>query len=95
MTGSATGSGITPRTFPPSTLSAGPSQDHDGAEICREVEELLQQVAPADMEHMDKLMLQYKGREDELLETLQNTQGRQLLTKGSNYIQQASQTGVV
>lgn len=80
-TGSATGSGITPRTFPSSILSTGTSNNHNGAELRREVEELLQQVAPEDVEHMDEMMLEFKGREDELLETLQTMHERQSLAR--------------
>jgi hypothetical protein len=53
----------------------------DPVEMRRQVEELLQQVAPEDMDHMDETLLQFKGREDELLMTLQTMQERQLSTR--------------
>ena len=69
-----TSSGITPHTLPPSTPSTGTSKNRDRAKVRREVEELVQQVVPEEMESVDTMMMQFKGREDELLATLRAMQ---------------------
>jgi hypothetical protein len=80
-TGSRTGSGITPHTFPSITLVTGASENRDRAELRRQVGELLQQVVPEEMEHLDEMMLQFEGFEEELLETLKTMQERQMATR--------------
>ena len=51
-------------------------------EIQNQIEELLQQVASEDTDHVDEtILMQFKGREDELLMTLQTMQERQLSTR--------------
>jgi hypothetical protein len=63
--GSTTGSGT------------GTSKNHDRFERPRrQVEELVQRVVPEEMEHVDELMLRFRGREDELLKPLRTMQER-------------------
>jgi dsDNA-binding SOS-regulon protein len=52
-------------------------------EIQNQIEELLQQVAPEDTDHVDEtILMQFlKRREDELLKTLQTMRERQLHTR--------------
>jgi hypothetical protein len=63
-----------------SATSTGTSMNLDPAELRRQVEELLQQVAPEYIDKVDETLLRFKGREDELLKTLQTMQGRQMST---------------
>jgi hypothetical protein len=81
-TESTTGSGSSPHTFPSITVVTGgtsnKNRDDRRAEVRRQVEELLRQVIPEEAEHVEEMMLQFQGYEDELLETLQTMQERQL-----------------
>jgi hypothetical protein len=83
ISGSTTGSGITPHTFPSSSQCSGtgPSKRRDRAEVRKEVEDLVQRVVPEETEHVDEMMLQFEGREDELLETLRTMEERQVAHK--------------
>jgi hypothetical protein len=64
-----------------SAMSSGTSMNLGPAELRRQVEELLQQVAPEYMDKVDETLLRFKGREDEILKTLQTMQERQLSTR--------------
>jgi hypothetical protein len=78
---STTGPGTTPHTFTSSTPSTGTSTNRDRAGLRRNVEELIHRMAPEETEHVDETMLQFKGREDELLETLRTMQERLIAHK--------------
>jgi hypothetical protein len=57
----------------PTTLSGGSaSKGRDREEIRREVVALVERVVPEEMEHVDEMMAQFRGREEELVETLRN-----------------------
>jgi len=47
------------------------------------VEDLVARVVPEESGNIDEMMLQFRGREDELLETLKIMEGRQLAQEGS------------
>jgi hypothetical protein len=50
-------------------------------EIRKEVEELVRQVVPEEQDNVDEMMLQFQGREEELVETLRSMQERQVVEK--------------
>lgn len=50
-------------------------------EIRKEVEELVRQVVPEEQDNVDEMMLQFQGREEELVETLRSMQERQVVQK--------------
>lgn len=68
-----------PANFPsvPKYISdAMSSSNLKRAEIRAEVESLVRQVVPEEIEYIDEMMLQFRGREEELLETLRAMQER-------------------
>jgi hypothetical protein len=84
--GSASGSttgpgGTTPHTLQSFSLSTVTSKNRDRSGLRRNVEELIHRMVPEEMEHVDETMLQFKGREDELLETLRTMQERLIAHK--------------
>lgn len=50
-------------------------------EIRSEVESLVRRVVPEEIDNVDEMMLQFKGREEELVETLRTMQERQVAQK--------------
>jgi len=58
-----------------------------------EVEALVQRVVPEEMENVDEMMLQFKGREDELIETLRTMQERQIAQKAREETQKLAKRG--
>jgi hypothetical protein len=60
--------------------TSGPSESDSKTqkrvEIRSEVETLVRRVVPEEIDNVDKMMKQYKGREDELLATLRTMQNR-------------------
>jgi type II secretory pathway component PulM len=58
------------------------SQSHRKlGEIRKEVDELVRQVVPEEQDNVDEMMLQFQGREEELVETLRSMQERQVVEK--------------
>ncbi|CAJ1960137.1 unnamed protein product [Cylindrotheca closterium] len=62
-----------------STSESGSARKLD--EIRKEVEELVRQVVPEEQDNVDEMMLQFQGREEELVETLRSMQERQVVHK--------------
>ena len=50
-------------------------------EIRSEVESLVRRVVTEEIDNVDEMMLQFKGREEELVETLRTMQERQVAQK--------------
>jgi hypothetical protein len=63
------------------TLSDSPSKAAKRDEIREEVEKLVRRVVPEEIDNVDEMMLQFKGREEELVETLRTMQERQVAQK--------------
>ncbi|KAL3939371.1 MAG: hypothetical protein SGBAC_005893 [Bacillariaceae sp.] len=62
-----------------STSESGSARKLD--EIRKEVEDLVRQVVPEEQDNVDEMMLQFQGREEELVETLRSMQERQVVQK--------------
>jgi len=58
--------------------SESPSKNERRLEIRKEVEELVQRVVPEEIDNVDEMMKQFKGREEELVETLRTMQERSI-----------------
>jgi hypothetical protein len=54
------------------------------------VEDLVQRVVPEEIQNVDEMMLQFRGREDELVETLRTMQERAVAQKARNSSQRAA-----
>ena len=79
-TGGATGS--SPSVQSESlTTSDDPSKVKKRAEIREEVEALVRRVVPEEIDNVDEMMNQFKGREEELVETLRTMQERAVAQK--------------
>ena len=63
------------------TLSDSPSKAAKRDEIREEVENLVRRVVPEEIDNVDEMMLQFKGREEELVETLRTMQERLVAQK--------------
>eukprot|EP00588_Corethron_pennatum_P005197 CAMPEP_0194296268 /NCGR_PEP_ID=MMETSP0169-20130528/55650_1 /TAXON_ID=218684 /ORGANISM="Corethron pennatum, Strain L29A3" /LENGTH=1055 /DNA_ID=CAMNT_0039045687 /DNA_START=221 /DNA_END=3388 /DNA_ORIENTATION=- len=59
------------------------------AEIRAEVEDLVRRVVPEEIGHVDEMIMQFAGREEELLETLRTMQERQIATRARVATQRA------
>eukprot|EP00978_Attheya_sp_CCMP212_P008922 scaffold21045_cov45-Attheya_sp.AAC.2 len=59
-------------------VSESPSRAQKRAEIRTEVEALVRRVVPEELDHVDEMMLQFRGREEELVETLRTMQERSI-----------------
>ncbi|CAB9507421.1 Cohesin domain [Seminavis robusta] len=79
-TRSGTGSGtFTPSVSTSVSESASKAQKRD--EIRQEVEALVRRVVPEELDNVNEMMLQFKGREEELVETLRTMQERAVAQK--------------
>jgi hypothetical protein len=78
-TGGATGS--SPSVSESKSGSDDPSKAKKRAEIREEVEALVRRVVPEEIDNVDEMMNQFKGREEELVETLRTMQERAVAQK--------------
>jgi len=78
-TRSGTGSGFTPSVS--TSVSESASKARKRAEIRQEVEALVRRVVPEELDNIDEMMQQFKGREEELVETLRTMQERAVAQK--------------
>jgi hypothetical protein len=78
-TGTGTGTGGSPSIS--TSLSETPSKAQRRAEIRAEVEALVRRVVPEEINNVDEMMDQFKGREEELVETLRTMQERAIAQK--------------
>jgi hypothetical protein len=63
------------------SVSTNVSDSLKRAEIKAEVEALVRRVVPDEIENVDEMMTQFKGREEELLETLRTMQERSIAAR--------------
>jgi len=81
-TGSSQYSGTGSQGYSPSTsVSESASKIQKRDEIREEVEALVRRVVPEEIGNVDEMMMQFKGREEELVETLRTMQERQVAQK--------------
>jgi hypothetical protein len=78
---SRTGGGSSAFSGASTTLSDSPSKTAKRDEIREEVENLVRRVVPEEIDNVDEMMLQFKGREEELVETLRTMQERLVAQK--------------
>jgi hypothetical protein len=77
-TASGEGSGTHPSV---STLSATTTPTRDVEEIRKDVVDLVERVVPEELDNVDEMMTQFRGREEELLETLRTMAERDVALK--------------
>ncbi|KAL7562312.1 hypothetical protein ACA910_014528 [Epithemia clementina (nom. ined.)] len=77
--GGATGS--SPSQSESATGSDDPSRARQRREVRAEVEALVRRVVPEEIDNVDEMMNQFKGREEELVETLRTMQERAIAQK--------------
>mmetsp|Transcript_23767 Transcript_23767/g.65923 ORF Transcript_23767/g.65923 Transcript_23767/m.65923 type:complete len:951 (+) Transcript_23767:245-3097(+) len=70
--------------------SVGSSKGLKRQEYRAIVEDLVQRVVPEEIENVDEMMLQFRGREDELVETLRAMQERAVAQKARSNSQRAA-----
>lgn len=70
--------------------NSSPSKTRKQEEWRAEVEDLVQRVVPEEMQNVDEMMLQFRGREEELIETLRTMQERQIAQKARVGAQKAA-----
>jgi hypothetical protein len=74
------------------TLSDSPSKAAKADEIREEVENLVRRVVPEEIDNVDEMMLQFEGREEELVETLRTMQEKASGPKGPRARAEAGET---
>ena len=89
-TRSGTGSGFTPSVSTSVSESASKARKRD--EIRQEVEALVRRVVPEELDNVDEMMMQFKGREEELVETLRTMQERAVAQKARSAGHKAAKT---
>jgi len=89
-TGSAT-SATTPRSMATTDQSASNISSQRGQEEIRaEVEALVRRVVPEEADNIDEMMTQFKGREEELVETLRRMQERAIASRARLAVQKSA-----
>jgi hypothetical protein len=79
--GSDTGTGTIGSPSYESTVSDSQGRSQRRNELRAEVEALVRRVVPDEIDNVDEMMEQFKGREEELVETLRNMQERSVAQK--------------
>lgn len=88
--GSAT-SATTPRSMATTDQSASNMSSQRGQEEIRaEVEALVRRVVPEEADNIDEMMMQFKGREEELVETLRRMQERAIASRARLAVQKSA-----
>lgn len=90
---SNTGSGTYPSVSAASesvSQASSPSKARKREELRAQVEELVRRVVPEEIENVDEMMLQFRGREEELVETLRTMQERAVAQKARQGAQKAA-----
>ena len=70
--------------------ASSPSKAKKREELRAQVEELVRRVVPEEIENVDEMMLQFRGREEELVETLRTMQERAVAQKARQGAQKAA-----
>jgi hypothetical protein len=92
--GSNTGTGTNTAGSPSvaTSLSDTASKAQKREEVKSEVEALVRRVAPEEIDNVDEMMNQFKGREEELVETLRTMQERAVAQKARSAGHRAAKT---
>ncbi len=89
-----TGSGasaMTPRSMATGDMSASNVSNQRGQEEIRaEVEALVRRVVPEESDNIDEMLTQFKGREEELVETLRRMQERAIASRARLAVQKSA-----
>ena len=89
-TGSAA-SAMTPRSMATGDMSASNVSNQRGQEEIRaEVEALVRRVVPEESDNIDEMLTQFKGREEELVETLRRMQERAIASRARLAVQKSA-----
>jgi len=88
--GSETGTGTIGSPSYETTVSESPSKAQRRDEIRSEVVALVRRVVPEEIDNVDEMMSQVKGREEELVETLRTMQERSIAQKARTAGQRAA-----
>jgi hypothetical protein len=89
-TGSAA-SGVTPRSMATGDMSTSNVSNQRGQEEIRaEVEALVRRVVPEEADNIDEMLTQFKGREEELVETLRRMQERAIASRARLAVQKSA-----
>lgn len=89
-TGSAA-SGATPRSMATGDMSTSNVSNQRGQEEIRaEVEALVRRVVPEEADNIDEMLTQFKGREEELVETLRRMQERAIASRARLAVQKSA-----
>ncbi|KAL7546951.1 hypothetical protein ACHAWF_010275 [Thalassiosira exigua] len=67
-----------------SSSSSSSSKSSGGKELRTEITELVKDVVPEELENLDEMFLQFRGREEELVETLETMQRQQVASGGGS-----------
>ena len=73
-----------------SSLGSSPSKQQKRKEMRAVVEELVRRVVPEEIQNVDEMMLQFRGREEELIETLRTMEERAVAQKARQGAQKAA-----
>jgi len=68
----------------------GSKQERDMSEIRSEVELLVKRVVPDELDNIDEMMLQFQGREEELVETLRTMQERTVAQRARQAVRKSA-----
>jgi hypothetical protein len=90
--GTGTGTLGTGNSPSESGVSESPSKAAKRAEVRGEVEALVRRVVPEEIDNVDEMMNQFKGREEELVETLRTMQERAVAQKARTAGHKAAKT---
>lgn len=74
-------SGSDSRAQDSSSQASSPSKAQRRQEIRAEVEDLVRRVVPEEIQNVDEMMVQFRGREEELIETLRTMEERAVAQK--------------
>lgn len=64
-----------------SSLASSPSKAQKRQELRSEIEDLVRRVVPEEIQNVDEMMMQFRGREEELIETLRTMEERAVAQK--------------
>mmetsp|Transcript_29089 Transcript_29089/g.49609 ORF Transcript_29089/g.49609 Transcript_29089/m.49609 type:complete len:969 (+) Transcript_29089:313-3219(+) len=88
--GRSKGSGSLEEDTITSGYTGGSKGERDISEIRSEVELLVRRVVPDELDNVDEMMLQFKGREEELVETLRTMQERTVAQRARQAVRKSA-----
>jgi hypothetical protein len=88
--GSGSRSNTEQQTMDSGSMASSPSKAQKRQELREVVEDLVRRVVPEEIQNVDEMMMQFRGREEELVETLRTMQERAVAQKARNGAQKAA-----